>query len=157
MIHHMIYLLFYATGCKQKCFKQGESACQLELFDKITRTEQVFDGLLFVTQRVCVAIIPCKKESQYYLVDSYAQDTEEKPDANGAGIIIKFEDVFELISYITDIYGNTPTMTRYELHFLKIDIKDISKKEISQIMYQIASNNFQQNRYAYSIQKVIQA
>ena len=44
--------------------------CQLELFDKITRTEQSFDGLLFFTQDVCVAIIPCKadggSQSQYH-------------------------------------------------------------------------------------------
>ena len=48
-------------------------------------------------------------------------------------------------------------MTQYELQFLRIDIKGISKKEISQIMYKTASNNFQQNSYAYSTQKVIQA
>ena len=34
--------------------------CRLELFDKITRMEQSCDGLLFFTQCVCVAIIPCK-------------------------------------------------------------------------------------------------
>ena len=75
--------------------------CQLELFDKTTRTDQVFDVLLFFTQGVYVSIIPCKKGSQYYLVDSYAQDTEGKPDANGSGIIIKFEDILELSSYIS--------------------------------------------------------
>ena len=48
-------------------------------------------------------------------------------------------------------------MTQYELQFLRIDIKGIPKKEVSQIMFKIASNNFQQNRCAYSIQKVIQA
>ena len=81
----------------------------------------------------------------------------EIPDANRSGIIIKFEDILELISYITDIYGNTPTMTQCELQFLRIDIKGIFKKEISQIMYKLSSNNFQQNMYAYSIEKVIQA
>ena len=75
--------------------------CQLELFDKTTRTDQVFDVLLFFTQGVYVSIIPCKKRSQYYLADSYAQDTERKPDANGSGIIIKFEDVLELSSCIS--------------------------------------------------------
>ena len=44
-------------------------------------------------------------------------------------------------------------MTQYELQFLRSDIKGISMKEISQIMYKIASNNFQQNRYGCSIQK----
>ena len=80
-----------------------------------------------------------------------------KPDANGSGIIINFEDIVELISYITDIYENTSTMTQYELQFLRTDIKEISKKEISLIMNKIASKNFQLNRRAYSIQKVIQA
>ena len=37
-----------------------------------------------------------------------------------------------------------------------IDIKGISKREITQMMYKIASNNFQRNRWAYSIEKVIQ-
>ena len=68
---------------------------------------------------------------------------------------IKFGDILELISYITDIYDNTPTMTQYELKFLRIDNKGISKKEINQIMHQIASNNFQQNMYAYSIQIIV--
>ena len=72
-------------------------------------------------------------------MDSHARDTEGKPDANGSGIIIKFDGILGLISYITDIYGNTPTMTQYELQFLRINIKGISKKEISQIMYKIAS------------------
>ena len=48
-------------------------------------------------------------------------------------------------------------MTQYELQFLRTDIKEISKKEISLIMNKIASKNFQLNRRAYSIQKVIQA
>ena len=48
-------------------------------------------------------------------------------------------------------------MTQYELQFLRIDIKRMSKKEIRQIMSKIASNNFQQNKCAYAIQKVIQA
>ena len=48
-------------------------------------------------------------------------------------------------------------MTQYHPQFLRIDIKGISKKEISQIMYKIASNNFQGSRSAYSIQKVIPA
>ena len=43
-------------------------------------------------------------------------------------------------------------MTQYELQFLRIDNKGISKKEINQIMHKIASKNFQQNMYAYSIQ-----
>ena len=67
--------------------------------------QNFFDGLSFFTQDVSVAIIPCKKESQYYLVD-----TEGKPDANGSKIIIKFEDIPELISYVTDIYENTLSM-----------------------------------------------
>ena len=46
--------------------------CQPELFDKIIQIEQCFDSLLFFTQAVCVAIIPCKKGSQYSLVDSHA-------------------------------------------------------------------------------------
>ena len=77
--------------------------CQLKLFDKITRTEQIFDDLLFFTQGVCVAIIPCKKGSQNYLVDSHARDTGRKLDANESGIKIKFEDILELISCIKDI------------------------------------------------------
>ena len=48
-------------------------------------------------------------------------------------------------------------MTQSHPQFLRIDIKGISKKEISQIMYKIASNNFQGSRSAYSIQKVIPA
>ena len=124
--------------------------CQFEVFGKITRTEQFFHGLLLFTQGVCVAIIPCKKRPQYYLEDSHARDTEAKPDANGSGIIIKFEDILELISYIIDIYENSLTMTQYEIQFLKIDIKGISKIEISQTMYRIASNNFQQNKCVYS-------
>ena len=48
-------------------------------------------------------------------------------------------------------------MTQYELQFLRSDIKGISMKEISQIMYKITSNNFQQNRRVCNIQKVIQA
>ena len=48
---------------------------------------------------------------------------------------------------------HTATMTQYKLQFLKIYIKEISKKEISQLIYKIASNNFQQNGLAYSIQK----
>ena len=136
--------------------------CQLELFDEITRTEQSFDRLLVFTQGVCVAIIPGKEgygsQSQYYLVDSHARDAEGKPNANGSGIIIKFEDVLELISYITDIYENNSTLTQYELQFLRIDTKGINKKEIiSQIIYKTASNNFQESKCAYSIQKVVQA
>ena len=130
---------------------------QLELFDKITWTEQIFDGLSFFTHGVYVAIIPCKKGSRNYLVDSYARDTEGKPDANGSGIIIKLEDILELIICIADIYKNTPTMTQYEIQFLRIDFKRISEREINQIMYKIASNNFQQNKYDYRIKKVIQA
>ena len=34
-------------------------------------------------------------------------------------------------------------MTQHELQFLRTDVKGISKKEISQIMYKIASNSFQ--------------
>ena len=73
--------------------------------------------------------------------------------------MIKFEDILELISYITDIYENSSTMTQYELFksFLRTDIKEITRKEISQIIYTIVSNNFQQNRRAYNIQKVIKA
>ena len=48
-------------------------------------------------------------------------------------------------------------MTQYHPQFLRIDIKGISKKEISQIMYKIASNNFQGSRSAYNIQRVIPA
>ena len=77
--------------------------CQLELFDKITRTEQFFDALLFFTQGACVAIIPCRKGPQHYLVDSHARDTEGKPVANVSRIIIKFENILELISYVRDI------------------------------------------------------
>ena len=114
--------------------------CQLELFDKITRTEQSFDGLLFFAQGVCVAIIPCKvgggSQSQYYLVDSHSWDAEGKPNANDSGIIIKFEDILELISYITVIYENNSTLTQYELQLLRIDTKGIDKKEIiSQMIY----------------------
>ena len=72
--------------------------------------QNFFDGLLFFTQDGSVAIIPCKKESQYYLVDLHVRDTEGKPDANGSKIIIKFEDIPELISYVTDIYENTLSM-----------------------------------------------
>ena len=108
--------------------------CQLELFDKIARTEQFFDVLLFFTEGVCVAIIPCKTGSQYYLVDSYARDTEGKLDANGSGIVAKFEGILELISDITDIYENTSTMIQYELQFLRIDIKGISKNLVKQCM-----------------------
>ena len=72
--------------------------------------QNFFDGLLFFTQDVSVAIIPFKKESQYHLVDLHVGDTEGKPDANGSRIIIKFEDIPELISYVTDIYENTPSM-----------------------------------------------
>ena len=39
--------------------------CQLELFDKITRTEQFCDGLLFFAQGVCFSIIQCKTGSQW--------------------------------------------------------------------------------------------
>ena len=39
--------------------------CQLELFDKITRTEQFCDGLLFFTQGACFSIIQCKTGSQW--------------------------------------------------------------------------------------------
>ena len=67
-----------------------------------------------------------------------------KPDADGSGIIIKFEGILQLISFITEIYENNSTMTQYELQFLRIDIKGIPVKEVSQIMYKIASNNFQQ-------------
>ena len=122
--------------------------CQLDLFHKINRREQFFYGSLVFTQGACVAITPYKKGSQYYLVHSRARDTEEKPDKNGSRIIIKFEDILEFISHITEIYENAPTMTHYELQFLRIDIKGISKKQICQIIYEIASNNFQQNRCA---------
>ena len=61
-----------------------------------------------------------------------------------------------MISYITDIYENASAMTKYELQFSRTDIKKISMKKISQIMYKIASNNCQQNRCAYSMQKIIQ-
>ena len=50
--------------------------CQLELFEKITRTEQFLHGLSFFTQSVCIAIIPCKNGSQYYLVDLHARVIE---------------------------------------------------------------------------------
>ena len=89
--------------------------CQLELFDKITRTNKLFNGLLFFKQDVCVAIISCKTGSQYYLVDSQARDTEGKLDANGSGVIIKFEGILEFISYITDIYENISA--RYKMNF----------------------------------------
>ena len=63
-----------------------------------------------------------------------------------------------MISYITDIYENNSTLTQYELQFLRIDTKGINKKEIiSQIIYKTASNNFQESKCAYSIQKVVQA
>ena len=63
----------------------------VKLFDKIIRTKQFFDGLLFFIQGVYVVIIPCKKGSQYYTVHLHARATEGKPDANGLGTIIKFE------------------------------------------------------------------
>ena len=63
-----------------------------------------------------------------YTVDPHAGDAEGKPNANDSGIIIKFEDVLELISYSTDTYENNSTLTRYELQFLRIDTKRINKK-----------------------------
>ena len=48
-------------------------------------------------------------------------------------------------------------MTKYELQFLRIYIKGISERKITQITQKTASNNFRQNRCFYSIQKVIQA
>ena len=85
-----MFLLFFSENC------------QPELFDKIIQTEQCFDGLLLFTQAVCVAIIPCQEGSQYSLVDSHAWDSEGKPDVHASGIITKFEEILELISYITD-------------------------------------------------------
>ena len=91
--------------------------CQLELFNKITRTEQSFDGLLFFTQGVCVVIIPGNADGgsqpQYYLADSPDQDAEGKPNAMGSGIIVKFQDVPKLINYITDIYEHNSILTQY--------------------------------------------
>ena len=61
--------------------------------------------------------------------------------------MVKFEDVLELISYITDIYENNLTLAQYELQFLIIDTNGISKKEIiSYIIYKTASNNFQESK-----------
>ena len=57
--------------------------------------------------------------SQYYPASSHARDTAGKPDANGSGIIIKFEDILELISYITDIYENTSTIVPIWTLFFK--------------------------------------
>ena len=37
-----------------------------------------------------------------------------KPDSNESGIIVKFEYILKLISYITDIYENISTVTQYE-------------------------------------------
>lgn len=68
-------------------------------------------------QAVCVAILARKTGSQHYLVNLHARDTEGKPDANGSGFIIKFENIVELISYIADIYENTSTMTQYVFNF----------------------------------------
>ena len=89
-----------------------------------TQTKQFFDGSLFFTAGLSVTIIPCKTESQYYLVDSHAWDTEEKPDSNGSRILTKFKNILELISYITNIYENTRTITQYEVQILRIDISD---------------------------------
>ena len=48
-------------------------------------------------------------------------------------------------------------MTQYELQFLRICIKRISQRKITQITQKTASDNIQQNGRVYSIQKVIQA
>ena len=63
-----------------------------------------------------------------YLVDSHTRNGEGKPDANGSGIKIKFEDILTLILYITDIYEDISAMSQYELQFLRIDVTEISKR-----------------------------
>ena len=74
--------------------------------------QKSFLTIYYFTQGIYIVIIPCKTGSQYYLEDSHARDTEGKSDAKGSGIIIKFDYILELISYIPGIYENTSTTTQ---------------------------------------------
>ena len=74
---------------------------KLQLIRNILSTV-VFNGIIFLTNGFSLSIIADKQF--YYIVDSHSGDTLGRPSPYGTGVILRFENVVELVNYIFDIY-----------------------------------------------------
>lgn len=83
----------------------------------------VFSGILFLINGFSFSIISV--QNFYYIVDSHSRNTLGQPSPFGVAVVLKFENIVEVVNYIFDIYHHTDS-TQYEIQFLHIPTVSIS-------------------------------
>ena len=70
-------------------------------------------GLLFLTEDVCVSVIPSK--CGYLVIDSHSRKSSGKADPRGSAILLRFENVVDLSKYIIDTCDRWGRSVQYEI------------------------------------------
>ena len=83
--------------------------------------------LLFLTQDVCISIIPSR--SGYFLIDSYSQNSSGKVDPNRSSIVMRFQNVVYLSKYIIYTYYSLDSSVQYEIQKLLLENNGIQEEE----------------------------
>ena len=102
-------------------FLNNNNNSKLELIRNLESTV-TFTGIIFLINGFSFSII--RASQFYYIVDSHSRDTLGRPSAFGFGVILKFENIVELVNYIFAVYhysGNT----QYEVQFLVVPTRGI--------------------------------
>ena len=88
-------------------------------------------GLLFLTEGVCVSVIPSK--CGYFVIDSHSRNSSGKADPRGSAILLRFQSVVELSKYIIDTHDRLGTSVQHEIQEILVDsigIPEIEKQRV---------------------------
>ena len=91
------------------------------------QTVTIPQGWYFLTQDVYTSFIPSR--CGYCLIDSHSQNKIGKADPEGSAILLRFQNVADLLKYIIDSYDRLGSSVQYETQQLLLESNGISEEE----------------------------
>ena len=83
--------------------------------------------LLFLTEGVCVSVIPSKCD--YFVIDSHSRNIIVKADAKGSAILLRIQNDVHLSKYIIDTYDRLGRSMQYEIQEIFFGSSGTPEKE----------------------------
>ena len=114
-------------------FLHHGSNCLSELIHNLTQDHD-HTGILFFCEGYTFSIVTSTSSRYVYIIDSHSRNKNGEPCSDGTAVILKFNDLVAVSSFIKHIYHSVPAreLVQYEVQYVKItnEISDSTRQQV---------------------------